>query len=142
MDLMKPMMLRINTNYSKWSVWILVTALLSLCIINFLFFSGEDIFFEEPFLYNVFFLYIVAVEIFAVLSQNRILRAVSYLLMMGLCGFVFIDSILYFPMLFFAASFAMKIFIPTPVLYIILVLCSGVLSFSAVVSLLKLYAGE
>ena len=81
--------MRINRTYSKWIIWVLVAGFLSLGIINYLFFSGEDIFFEEPFLYNVFFLYIIAVEIFAGLSQNRILKTVSYLLTMGLCGFVF-----------------------------------------------------
>lgn len=131
--------MRINRAYSKWSVWILVAGFLSFGIINYLFFSGEDIFFEEPFLYNVFFLYIIAVEIFAGLSQNRILKTVSYLLTMGLCGFVFIGSILYFPMLFFVVSLARDEWMLVPVQYIILVLCNGVLAFSAAVSLLKLF---
>lgn len=132
----------INRAYSKWSVWLLCTALLSLGIINYLFFSGEDILFYEPFLFNVFLLFIIGVEVITELNQNRILKVISYLLTAGLCGFIFIATLLHLPLLFFVASIAMKIFISTPVLYIILVLCSGVLSFSAAVSLLKLYAGE
>lgn len=133
-------MLRINRTYSKWSVWLLCTALLSMGIINYLFFSGEDILFYEPFLFNVFLLFIIGVEVIAVLNQNRILKVISYLLTAGLCGFIFIATLLHLPLLFFVVALAKREWIPLE--YIVLLLCCGILAFSAAVSLLKLYAGK
>jgi hypothetical protein len=130
--------MRINTSYSKWSVWLLITAFLSLGIINYLFFATDYFFFEDPFVLNVYLFYIISVEVFTGLSRNRVLKTVSYLLTMGLCGFTFIVSIFNILGLWVLLLVIKEEWIP--VHYIILMLCSGTLSFSAAVSLLKLFS--
>lgn len=129
--------MRINTKYSKWSGAILLTALLSLSIINYLYFSECDFLFKEPFLPNVYLCFIISIEVFAGLSQNRILKGVSYLFTMGLCGYIFIISVLCVPLISFLSE-ALG-FCSFEFSYFILALCCGILSFSAAVSLLKLY---
>ncbi|RDI06909.1 hypothetical protein DEU42_1137 [Flavobacterium sp. AG291] len=128
--------MRINTIYSKWSLILIITALLSLCIINYLHFSIYGFLFKEPFLINVFLSFVIAVEVFTGLSPNRILKNISYILTIILCGCVFLCSLIYivpFLMMFAGHREIMSI------LYIILFLNSGVLAFSAGVSWLRLY---
>lgn len=129
--------MRINTRYSKWSLILIVTALLSLFIINYLYFSVCDFLFKEPFLLNVYLCFIISIELFTGLSQNRILKGVSYLLTMGLCGYIFIMSVICVPLISFISE-ALG-FCSFEFSYFILALCCGILSFSAAVSLLKLY---
>jgi quinol-cytochrome oxidoreductase complex cytochrome b subunit len=79
--------MRINRLYSKWSVLMIAASLLALGIINYLFFTENNFFFDQPFLINIFLLFIISVEVFTGLNQNRILKIVSYLLTMCICGY-------------------------------------------------------